>query len=110
MTRHIMRQRRSAQPRSNFNHSDYRCWPSRLLVARGWMAAALHRPVSSMWPALLAITFFLVWGIATKACSGTDVFRSSGGSWQVSFGGTGPWTPINTSSIGIADLTFGDFD
>jgi hypothetical protein len=63
-----------------------------------------------MWAVVLSITFLLVGGIPNVAYSGTDVFRSSGGTWQVSFGGTGPWTPINTSSIGVADLAFGDFN
>src|SRR4029450_12924826 len=103
---------RSVRSRAPVAMSFQRLSPraARLLLARGRVATELDRAVSPMWAVVLSITFLLVGGIPNVAYSGTDVFRSSGGTWQGSFGGTGPGAPINTSSIGVADLAFGDFN
>ena len=107
MTRDIMPRRRSAEHRSDRNQTDNRRWPCLMLGVR---RPLLDRAVLQMWPVILLTSFFIVAGIVDGAYGGTDVFRSSGGKWQVSFGGTGPWQDINTSSIGVSDLGFGDFD
>jgi len=66
--------------------------------------------MSSMCLLVLLLSLLLIGSMPHSAYSGTDVFRSAGGKWRVSFGGTGPWQDINTSSIGVSDLRFGDFD
>jgi hypothetical protein len=109
MTPPSMPRPRLAQHPSHSSHSNYRSWPVHIPVARGWVRDALNT-ISPMWPLVLSITLWLVGGTPQSAYSGTDVFRSSGGKWEVSFGGTGSWQQINTSSIGVPELAFGDFN
>ncbi|MCK5796872.1 MAG: VCBS repeat-containing protein [Deltaproteobacteria bacterium] len=40
----------------------------------------------------------------------TDVFRTSGGIWYVSWSATGAWKQVNGSSAPLTDLRFGDFN
>jgi FG-GAP-like repeat len=74
--------------------------------------SCVHRDknMSSICLLGLFLSLLLIGSMSHIAYSGTDVFRSSGGKWQVSFGGTGTWQDINTSSIGLSALRFGDFD
>lgn len=39
-----------------------------------------------------------------------DVFKATGGQWQISSAGTGPWTTINARSETLSGLAFGDFN
>ncbi|MGK7955955.1 MAG: FG-GAP repeat domain-containing protein, partial [Crocosphaera sp.] len=40
----------------------------------------------------------------------TDVFRPTGSSWQISYGGTTGWQTLNGSGFGLDKLAFGDFN
>jgi Ca2+-binding RTX toxin-like protein len=40
----------------------------------------------------------------------TDVFRSDGGKWHISEGGTSGWKLINTPGYGMGSLSLGDFN
>lgn len=40
----------------------------------------------------------------------SDIFKTKGKDWYVSYDGTSPWQKINNSNVQIKDMRFGDFD
>ena len=94
------------------NGSSFFCVRLRRIVVTTLLRKiqAADKKMPSRWLLGLFLSLLLIGSMPHTTYSGTDVFRSSGGKWRVSFGGTGQWQDINTSSIGVSAVRFGDFD